>query len=129
MERQKERQKAAVEEARKRNEALQRQREREQFEKDAFERLVREVNGRFAIPSFAEMEAGLSAFPNGGRNLSGQALSEQDEKLAGDDVETALGLLNVNTRTTNGEDVYAGLTLLGVKICKRVDDYLEGMIV
>ena len=129
MERQKERQKAAVEEARKRNEALQRQREREQFEKDAFERLVREVNGRFAIPSFAEMEAGLHAFPNGGRNPSGQTLSEQDEKLAEDDVETALGLLNVNTRATNGEDVYAGLTLLGVKICKRVDDYLAAMIV
>ena len=129
MERQKERQKAAVEEARKRNEALQRQREREQFEKDAFDRLVREVNGRFAIPSFAEMEAGLHASPNGGRNPSGQALSEQDEKLVGDDVETALGLLNVNTRVTNEEDVYAGLTLLGVKICKRVDDYLGAMTV
>ena len=122
-----ERQKAAVEEARKRNEALQRQREREQFEKDAFERLVREVNGRFAIPSFADLEAGLTAFSNGGRNPSGQALSEQDEELAGDDVETALGLLNVDTRAANGENVYAGLTLLGVKICKRVDDYLEAM--
>ena len=127
IEKQKERQKAAVEEARKRNEALQRQREREQFEKEAFERLMREVNGRFAIPSFADMEAGLNAFSKSGANPSGQALSEQDEKLAGDDVETALGLLNVNTRATNGEDVYAGLTLLGVKICKRVDDYLEAM--
>ncbi|KAM0804773.1 hypothetical protein BDR22DRAFT_885439 [Usnea florida] len=111
IQRQKEREKAAVEEARKRNEALQRQREREQFEKEAFERLVREVNGRFAIPSFADMEAGLSAFSNGGRNRSGQPMSEQDEELAGDDVETALGLLNVNTRVTNEEDVYAGLTL------------------
>ena len=127
IEKQKQRQQAAVEEARKRTEALQRQREREQFEKDAFERLVREVNGRFAIPSFADMEAGLNAFSNGGRNPRGQALSDKDEELAGDDVETALGLLNVSTRATNEEDVYAGLTLLGVKFCKRVDDYLEAM--
>ena len=129
MARQTQRQKAAVEEARKRNEALQRQKEKEQFENEAFERLLREVNGRFAIPSFADMEAELYAFSNGGRNPSGQGMSEQDEELTGDDVETALGLLNVNTRDTNGEDIYAGLTLLGVKICKRVDDYLGAMIV
>ena len=129
MARQNQRQKAAVEEARKRNEALQRQKEKEQFENEAFERLAREVNGRFAIPSFADMEAGLDAFLNSGRNSSVQGMSEQDEELTGDDVETALGLLNVNTRVTNGEDIYAGLTLLGVKICKRVDDYLGAMIV
>ena len=124
-----EKQKAAAEEARKRNEALQLQREKELFEKEALERLLREVNGRFAIPSFADMEAGLYVFPNGGRNSSGQGMSEQDEELAGDDVETALGLLNVSTKITNREDIYAGLTLLGVKICKRVDDYLGAMII
>ena len=99
-------------------------------ERAAYQTLVRHIATREAIPSIADFEAGLSAFKagnsSGGSTVDG-AMSEQDAKLARDDVEIALELLKVNVDEVSVEDVYAGLTLLDLKMSVRVEEYLKGM--
>lgn len=121
---------------------VQAQSEREQV---AFQTLMRQVAASSGpgscVPSLADFEAGLSAFqlygagqeagatttmtaagaPGGGAG----AVAERDARLVQDDVETALALLNVGAEKASVEDVYAGLTLLGVEICVRVEEYLR----
>lgn len=98
-------------------------------ERAAFRTLVRHIATREAIPTVAEFEAGLSAFQNrnSGSSVVDGAVSEQDAKLARDDVETALDLLKVNVDEVSVEEVYAGLTLLDLKMSVRVEEYLEEM--
>lgn len=101
-------------------------------ERAAFQTLLQQVSTRDAIPSIADFEAGLSAFQYAN---SAEGPEEQDAKLARDDVETALELLKVNVNVdgrdgakgVSVEDVYAGLTLLGLRTSVRVDEYLEAM--
>lgn len=97
-------------------------------ERAAFRTLVAHIATRDAIPSIAQFEAGLSAFQagnNGGGSIVDGALSEQDAKLARDDVETALELLKVDVDEVSAEDIYAGLTLLDLKMSVRVEEYLK----
>lgn len=102
---------------------LQRQRQRVAREQSAFRTLVRQVAGAVPVPSVADFEAGLSAFHPEAAVGSGL----DDAERAGDDVETALGLLDVSTERPSEEDVYAGLTLLGVRMCVRVEEYLRSI--
>ena len=104
---------------------LQRQRQRVAREQSAFRTLVRQVAGAVPVPGVADFEAGLSAFHP--EAAVGSGLDARDAERVGDDVETALGLLDVSTERASEEDVYAGLTLLGVRMCVRVEEYLRSM--
>ncbi|KAL9132683.1 MAG: hypothetical protein Q9175_006147, partial [Cornicularia normoerica] len=129
MVRQKEKEKEAAREAERlaseRSRVLQLQRQRAENERAAFQTLMQQVSSKEPIPSVADLDVGLSAFHNEGTASIGLGLSEQDRTLTEDDVETALRLLNVSTKIASMEDIYAGLTLLGVSTCVRVDEYLQ----
>lgn len=104
---------------------LQRQRQRVAREQSAFRTLVRQVEGAVPVPGVADFEAGLAAFHP--EAAVGSGWDGRDAERARDDVETALGLLDVSTERAGEEDVYAGLTLLGVRMCVRVEEYLRSM--
>lgn len=106
---------------------LQRQRQRVAREQSAFRTLVRQVAGAVPVPGVADFEAALSAFHPEAAVGSGLDADGRDAECARDDVETALGLLDVSTERAGEEDVYAGLTLLGVRMCVRVEEYLRSM--
>ena len=133
------------EEAERERRQQQRQREGEQQEQialssrgsnreqDAFRTLIQQISTakRDAVPSIAGFEAGLSAFQYPNSDAAIQAVLEhQDATLARDDVETALALLNVHVgveERVGMEDLYAGLTLLGLRTSVRVDEFLMEM--
>ena len=110
---------------------LDNSRESREREQDAFRILERQVEGRrTAVPGVEEFEAGLSAFGAGGDAAMRALWEGQDEGLARDDVEMALGLLNVDFGVEGRvgmEDLWAGLTLLGLRTSVRVDEFLLEM--
>ncbi|CAF9930901.1 hypothetical protein IMSHALPRED_008310 [Imshaugia aleurites] len=106
------------------------------LEQAAFQTLMQQVSGRQPIPAwqplpaFADFEAG----PSASRDTAAAQVavtvplaSDQDAKLAVDDVETALTLLDIDVRKTSLEDLHAGLTILDLPegVHSKVDDYLR----
>lgn len=99
------------------------------LEQSAFQTLMRQVSGNRPIPAFADFEPGPSVNQNTNQAVTGPVVSDKDAKLAVDDVETALALLDIDVKKTSLEDLHAGLTILDLPegSHSKVDDYLRSV--
>ena len=100
------------------------------LEQSAFQTLMLQVFENKPVPAFTDFEPG----PTASQNTASQAVAEplvsdRDAKLAVDDVEIALALLNIDVKTTSLEDLHAGLTILDLPegTHSKVDEYLRSV--